>query len=334
MATDLRPVKSASAWHGAQFSSVDEFAVDLERRHLDEIGAVLAKILRAGLPYTSITKAQFPLPSLERDLTRCRQELTSGRGVVVIRGIPVDQHSVSELELVYWGIASHLGLAMSQSKLGDRLGHVTYDPERDEPWRGYRGNKPSGFHTDKDDIVSLFCVRPAKRGGETRLVSAVSIYNTLLENAPSLLTPLCEGYYMHWFAEPPPNTGPISDYRVPALARVGESVSAIWLPSYMVAAARELGESLPSDLAEAQTEFRRVADSDGFELRLPLQKGEAFFINNYEILHGRCGFEDWNDTAERRLLFRLWLKQNTQRPLPTGMIKYYRDLERAYVAPS
>jgi hypothetical protein len=51
-------------------------------------------------------------------------------------------------------------------------------------------------------------------------------------------------------------------------------------------------------------------------LEFTLQPGEAYFINNYTILHARTAFDD-GDTEEdrRRHLLRLWLEVPQMRPV-------------------
>ena len=43
---------------------------------------------------------------------------------VVLRRLPVEEYSKDELGLIFWAIGTHLGTGVSQSVMGDRLGHV------------------------------------------------------------------------------------------------------------------------------------------------------------------------------------------------------------------
>src|SRR6185295_19462332 len=43
------------------------------------------------------------------------------------------------------------------------------------------------FHTDSSDVVGLLCLREAKRGGDSLLVSALSIFNEMRRAHPALL---------------------------------------------------------------------------------------------------------------------------------------------------
>ena len=320
-----------AAWRPSDFNSADDFAFDLEERHLDAIEEAMNAVVRAGKKLETLEDSDFAMPSIASELATVRRELTDGRGLVLMRGFPVEQYSVEEIGMIYWGIGSHFGQGTSQSRLGDRLGYVTHDPDVQDKWRGYRSTNPSGFHTDKDDIISLLCVRQAKTGGHSRLVSALSIHNEIAATRPDLLAPLYEGYYFHFFGERPPGAGAISDYKVPVFCHAVGRTSMIWLRGYMTHAAKERGEELPDEFTEALDLVYEIANRAETELQFPLNGGEAFFINNFELLHGRTGFEDYPEPERRRLLLRLWLEIDPPRPLHPNMRRYYDDLKLAYV---
>ena len=58
--------------------------------------------------------------------------------------------------------------------------------------RIYQTAERQSFHTDSADVVGLLCLQDAQEGGESLLVSAVSIYNRMLEERPDLLARLFE----------------------------------------------------------------------------------------------------------------------------------------------
>ena len=61
-----------------------------------------------------------------------RHQIDDGRGFVVVRRLPVEDYSKDELGMIFWGIGTYLGRGLSQSLLGDRLGHVK-DFSREDP---------------------------------------------------------------------------------------------------------------------------------------------------------------------------------------------------------
>ncbi len=62
-----------------------------------------------------------------------------------------------------------------------------------------------------------------------------------------------------------------------------------------------------------------VANRPDVRLEFLIQPGEAFFQNNYVVLHGRTEFEDDVGAGIRRHLLRLWLDVTNGRPAPKEM---------------
>ena len=110
----------------------------------------------------------FDFPSLRPVIDEIRQEIEDGRGFVVLRRLPVEDYSKDEIGMIFWGIGTYLGRGLSQSVLGDRLGHVK-DFSREDPLaRAYRNKQELSPHTDSCDLVGLACLRDARSGGVSR----------------------------------------------------------------------------------------------------------------------------------------------------------------------
>ena len=76
----------------------------------------------------------FPVPSFARVAESLRRELESGRGFVVIRGLPIERYSDAQAAIVYWGIATFLGTPIPQNVKEEYLFAVRdegYNFERD-----------------------------------------------------------------------------------------------------------------------------------------------------------------------------------------------------------
>ena len=72
--------------------------------------------------------------------------------------------------------------------------------------------------------------------------------------------------------------------------------------------ARENGDSdLDPKQRAALDVFTSLSNHPDVMLKMMLEPGDFQFINNRTILHGRAGFEDYPEKAERRHLYRLWL---------------------------
>src|SRR5437773_2116834 len=207
------PVRHPSAWTVADFRSPADYSVDLDAVQLRDIAAAIRRIKAAGIGLDGLQNEHFDVPSLRPVVEEIRRQVEDGRGFVLLRGLPTEEYSKDDLGLIFWGIGTHLGRGLSQSVMGDRLGHVK-DFSREDP--GAR-----------------------------------------------------------------------------AYLEAGEA-----------AAGRPMG---PAEHAVIDT-FEAVTKRPELMLEFTLQPGEAYFINNYTILHARTAFDDGDAPEDaRRHLLRLWL---------------------------
>ena len=118
------PIDHPSAWRSSDFASRNDFAIDLGPRHLRAFECALERIRAEGLGLDDIERSHFEVPEIAGDIAAWFDEIQHGRGFVYLRGFPVDRYSEEEIGIIYWGIGTHMGVGVSQSVLGDRLGHV------------------------------------------------------------------------------------------------------------------------------------------------------------------------------------------------------------------
>ena len=89
-----RPFDHPAAWTAADLGSKDAFAVDLADRHIAAFEAAVARLRERGLTaFDDIGRNDFPLDSIAEDVGAWRHEVADGRGLLVLRGFPVDQWS-------------------------------------------------------------------------------------------------------------------------------------------------------------------------------------------------------------------------------------------------
>ncbi|MCR9256454.1 MAG: TauD/TfdA family dioxygenase [Alphaproteobacteria bacterium] len=256
------------------------------------------------------------------DIALWREGLFEGTGVVVIRGLPVDRWGEDRARRVFWGLGHGLGKPVSQSRMGDRLGDITRVSD-DPNQRGYRSGRALSMHTDSDDVVGMFCLRPGASGGRSRLVSVHAIRALLAREAPETLAPLETGFRYHWRGEEPAGEPPITEYRIPILGRgPGGDLQTCFLLNHL-----EQGHAATEPMTEAERQAldRFIAATEDPDLRLDydLARGDMVFIDNLNLLHGRTAFEDTPDN--RRLLLRLWLVADPARPRHPSIARFYGD---------
>ncbi|MGN9839799.1 TauD/TfdA family dioxygenase [Nonomuraea sp. H19] len=289
-------------WLGAEIRDSDAWKVVLDERHrqevLDAVRAVEAD---------EIDRNAFPLPALGPVLRRVRDELVGGRGFALIQGVPVGAMSERQCEIAALGLAGHVGAIVPQGPGGEPLMHVRdtgADPSRGQT-RSYQHSGRLGYHSDPTDIVALLCLRPAKSGGLSAVVSSVAVHNEVVRTRPDL----AEVLYQPWWHDRRTGDGPDSFYTKPICTpRAGGGVSIAYGPDYIRSAQR--GACVPPFTPaqeEAMDLLDRLSDDSRFALTMDLREGDMQFLDNHVVLHSRTAYEDHPEPERRRHLLRLWL---------------------------
>lgn len=318
-----------SAWLGNEMARTpDRWLHELDAGEIAELQQAAGQYLALGRDIGEIDKESFPLPFFSKRLEDLRDKLLHGIGFEVIRGLPVRQWSLEASATVFCGIGAHLGNARSQNAAGHILGHVkdTGADATDVNTRIYLTNERQTFHTDSTDVVGLLCLRNAKRGGESLLVSAETIYNRMREEHPDLLPYLFEDIATDRRGEIPDGAAPY--FRIPVLNWYREKLTVIYQRQYIESAQRFTGApKLTGRHVEALDWFDRLANDPALHLEMRLEPGDIQFVYNHALLHDRTAFDDWPDPERRRHLLRLWLSIDGDRPLPECFSERYGSIE-------
>ena len=171
------PIEGPGVWYGSDIEDRDDWAYPLSEAEQNEVVAAMRDAKARGLAIGDIAKADFPLPTLGRKIEELRREVNDGRGFVLLRGFPVEGFSFEEAAMMYWGLGTYLGSARSQNTRGHLLGHVTDlgDAFENKSDRGYLTKRHLEFHCDSVDVVALLCLRQAKVGGLSTIVSSSNL---------------------------------------------------------------------------------------------------------------------------------------------------------------
>ncbi len=277
----------------------------------------MTKAVSRGMAMADITKETFTLPSLGPILSALQHELVQSRGFALVRGLNVDSYTEQETAIIFFGLGSYIGHARSQNAAGHILGHVRDlgATGSDNNVRIYQTSERQTFHTDSCDVVGLICLRQAKSGGESLLVSAASIYNAFLERRPDLLPRLFEPIATDRRGEIPEGMKPY--FEIPVFTWHQGYLNVMYQRQYIDSAQRfPEARRLTSDHIEALNLFDELANDPDLSLAMMLEPGDMQFVHNHILLHDRMGFEDWPEPERRRHLLRLWLSVPGDRPLP------------------
>ena len=309
-------IEHPGAWKGCDLAGKEAVCFDLGPGHLAAIDSALRSVRARGLMPEQIEKDDFALDPLAGELARLREEVQNGCGLLVIRGLPVDRYPLPDIERIYWGVGTHIGVAVSQSVMGDRLGHVIDVTDQDPNARAYRNRSELTLHTDFADIVSFLCVRKAKTGGISWFASALAIHNEILATKPDYLEVLARGFPWHRYAEQGPDEAPITPYRVPVLSACEGYVSCRYVRDYITeGAAHGMGTRLSAFEVAALDYFEEIAHRQDMRIAFTLEPSDAVYTNNFTVLHARTAFENDPDPTQKRLLLRLWLTVPDGRPV-------------------
>lgn len=301
------PIDDPMAWRGSDIAGKDTIAFDLSRAHVAALEDVLTRVRKAGLTLREIGPQHCRHPALDADLERVFDEIQHGRGIVILRGLPVENHPVEDISTMFWAVGAHFGRGVSQSARGDVLGQVQDEtpPGQAESARGYTSRRELSLHVDLAQIVGLMCVRQARAGGFSQYASGLAIYNEILATRPELMPILTRGFPYHRRGEEASDAAPITPYDIPVFSERGGKVSVFFVGEVFNAAFRALNRGFTPEEIDAIDTFRATARKLQFETRL--EAGEATFLNNYTIMHARSEFEDWDAPDRKRLMLRLWL---------------------------
>ena len=275
-----------------------------------------------------LAPTDFPLPSLGPRLLSVRRELIDGRGFVLLKGMPVFDWSREDCAMAFIGLGAHLGRARSQNAAGHLLGHVrdvglaSTDPNV----RIYQTPERQTFHTDSCDVVGLLCLREAKAGGDSLLVSSTTLFNEMRRRRPDLAELLFEPVATDRRGEVPVGMKPW--FEIPVLNWHEGFLTALYQRQYVDSAQRfEQAPRLSPQHVEALDLFDSLANDPAMHLTMRLAPGDMQFVHNHTMLHDRTGFEDWPDADRRRHLLRLWLAVPGARPLPEVFRQRYGSIE-------
>jgi Taurine catabolism dioxygenase TauD, TfdA family len=323
------PIGGPAAWRGPEMAArSEEWLHRLTEEELDEIAASVRAHREAGRAMGAISPEFFPLPRLAPVLERVKRDLLEGRGFAVLRGLPVERLSAEESAIAYLGIGSHLGSFRSQNAKGHLLGHVRdlgLDI-RKPTVRYYQTNRALEYHTDSCDVVGLLCLRTSKSGGESCIVSSVTLHDEMLRRSPEGWRALFNAFPTDRRGEVPP--GMLPWFEVPVFNWYEEQLSTIYSGQYIRSAQSNFPEA--RRLTEAERDALALLDAmtndPALHLKLEFRPGDMQFLHNHQILHSRTDFEDWPEPERRRHLLRLWLAPREGRPLPPAFAQRYGAL--------
>ena len=305
----MQPLSGPAVWKGADFERDESWIHRLSADEVAEIDAGLAILHAKGMQFPTFTRDDFPLPMLSRQLKQVADELENGRGFKLLRGLPIERYSDEDIRCLFYGMGLHMGQPVRQNPRGELLGPVhNVGDIHNKNTRVYETNLFLPYHSDPSDVVGLLCVRKAKQGGLSSLVSVASLYNELLARHPEFMGLYYRPWYFSHLCEDQPSLSPIFSFHEGKL-------SCRYLRQYTELGHEIRGLPLSRVELEALDAFDEVMHEPSMRVAMMLEPGDIQFANNYAVLHSRTEFQDAIEESQRRFMWRLWVKMPNARVL-------------------
>lgn len=329
----IEPVSEPSAWRREDLERDRGWRITLDTAQRAELSDAVELNARRGLRAADFAREDFALPRLAPVLAQVLDAMEHGRGVALLRGLPVRDDDDEHNARLLWGVGLYLGRALPQHarvNLGgfrDDLIATLVDQGLDysrPEVHGAQTGAAQKAHCDPSDLVALLCVRPAASGGVSRIVSATAVYNEILRTRPDLLAPLYRGYrhYLRKLVHEGAGDG-LTPAPIPVFSYHEGRLSCNFNTRTVQAGVQVLERPLPGAEQQALDYMVALTESEALYYDMDLAAGDLQVLNNYTILHARTGWSDPPDLRRRRMMLRLWLKAPNARALAPGFAGGY-----------
>ena len=299
---------STEGWRGAQLFERADWEFELrasERAQLEQ------------------QDASAPVAALPR-LAALAESLEHGTGATRLRGLLPEDADAELAARSFWSLARQLGTPVSQSARGERLLHVRdegYAPD-DARYRGPFSKRDLSFHSDRCDLIAFLCLRPAKHGGESELVSSRALKQELERRDPAALRALEQP--LPWLRHSVDSGNARRWCMLPVFSEHEGHFAAGLMRVLIERADRDPEAPSPTDEQRAALDLlESIASEPDMHARFRLERGDVLLVNNWEHLHRRAAFEDHEQPHLRRHLLRLWLSTPNSRPLAPAYAAHF-----------
>jgi len=309
--------QDGSAWRGEDLDAADgRFTIPDEVK--GEIIAAAALLAKNPLPVAALHPKHVSMPASVAFMASVEQTLRDGVGFALIDRLPLEDIGEAGARAIHWLLGAMIERPVAQNWLGDLLYDVT-DTGR-APGNGTRPDKTNAeqnFHTDNSynlcppNFVALLCLRTAKTGGLSHIVSFKAAHNALRAAAPTLLQRLYEPFHFDRQREHAPDD--VMTLHHPLFEAGGGQLLARLSKFQVVNGQALAGKALDPLGTEALDALEDIMSAPGMDVTFDFQPGQIQIINNRVIGHRRTGFADWPEPERKRRLVRLWLRDQGRR---------------------
>jgi Taurine catabolism dioxygenase TauD, TfdA family len=264
------------------------------------------------------------LPRTRHEIEELRHRVEQVHGLAIVQPLAAHREPTQHRAFA-WLVGRLLGEPIAQSGEGIKVVQV-YDRDRtlrmEDGARYHQTRQGGSIHTDNVnqpetwDYLIMACLFPAMIGGESIVVSGLTIHDFLLERAPRALDVLAADFWWE-------RRGFSDDFfRAPVLFFNQEGEPRFrYLREYLESAHRRIGEPLRGDQLWALDTLDSALELSELQFRHKLAPGEILVLDDLEMFHGRTSFSDFfeampygaessqADAPFRRCFDRLWISR-------------------------
>ena len=314
----IKPSHLRGNWLVADVKKSSQWLFELDRLDQEELLNALDIALKTKKNIYELEKKHFPLRFLSKKINLIETEITNKFGFVLVRNFPLDNLSIAHQKVLFWGFCQYLGFPEKQDLKGSLMHTITdtgKNLEDDDNTRGFETNRELQFHTDGADLFALLCSQPSKKGGMSKLVSSVAIFQEIMNTQPSLAKVLQKNFYFD-------TRGQLSNgekfQKVPIFVQHDNGlISGLHKRKYIETAQRFSGvPKLTSEQINALNMVDRLCADSKFCFKIRMLQGDIQIAHNATTFHSRERYVDYHNKNKKRLMFRLWISMSKGRPLP------------------
>jgi alpha-ketoglutarate-dependent taurine dioxygenase len=311
-------ITGASAWKRGDIRTED-YRVVLDGPCLDEIRRVADEIRNHPLPTILRSPADFDMTNCHAAMAEVRRILKQGVRFAVVDRLPLEELSKDEAQCIYWLLSSMVARPVAQKLDGTMMYDVHDTGAQALPGSGIRPDKTNieirfhidnAYNTTPPEIVGLLCLKTAKAGGVSRVLSFHTVHNALLARHRELLPRL---YQPFWFdrqreffpGEPETFFAPVFEG--------GEELRARFSVHQINSGYAMKGQPVDNEGAAALAATLEIFEDPEVSIDFEFAPGEIQFVDNRTLGHSRTEFEDYPEPERRRHLVRLWLRDHGRR---------------------
>jgi alpha-ketoglutarate-dependent taurine dioxygenase len=312
-------IEGPSAWRRGDVHSED-YRVPLSAACLDEIRRVADELRTFPLPTILRHPDDFAWPLCRAAMDEVRHILKHGVRFAIVDSLPLDELSHDEATAIYWLLSSMVARPVAQKLDGTMIYDVHDTGAQALPGSGIRPDKTNieirfhvdnAYNTSPPEIVGLLCLRPAKSGGVSRVLSFHSVHNELQKRHHNLLPRFYRPFWFDRQREFHPGEAEI--FSAPVFVDDRGELQGRFSLHQINSGYALRGEPVDDEGAAALAATLDIFEEPEISIDFDFAPGEIQFVDNRVLGHSRTEFEDYPEPDRRRHLIRLWLRDNGRR---------------------